>query len=160
MSPKERNPFKNARNLDDLFEGLIRTAFSGGDPPTPQGEIRFCASGSCADQAGSSMLRPIEPILPSKPEPLIDINRDEKVGELRITAEMPGFTKEAIKVEEADGSLKIEAEKDGGRYQKEIPLEAEIDTGKSKVTYRNGVLEATLKVREFKKAGGKGLKVE
>jgi HSP20 family molecular chaperone IbpA len=160
MPPKERNPIRNLKDLDALFEGLIKAALSGENMFNPQGEIRFCTSGSCTNQAGVKFPETIEPELPRKPKPLIDIDRDEKNRELRIIAEIPGFTKEDLKVEVAEGVMKIHAEKDGGRYENEIPLEAELDTKNSKVTYRNGVLEARLKVKEFKKVEGKGLTVE
>lgn len=159
MSPKDRNPFRNIKDVEDLFEGLIRTALSEEDPLTPQGGVRFYISDSCSNQNGTDIRRPIDPALPPKPEPLIDINRDEKSGELKIIAEVPGFTKEDIKVEVVEGALKIQAEREGRRYLKEVPLEAEVDPAHSKVTYRNGVLEARLKVKEFKKVKGEGLTV-
>jgi len=160
MFPKDRNPFRNIRDIEDLFEGLLRTALSEGEPLTSQGEMGFCMSGSCSNQDGTGIPRPIEPGLTPKPEPLIDINRDEKSGELKVIAEVPGFTKKELKVEVAEGALKIQAEKDGRSYLKEIPLEAEVDTENTKVTYRNGVLEARLKAKEFKKVKGKELTAE
>lgn len=79
---------------------------------------------------------------------------------MKVIAEVPGFTKEELKVEVAEGALKIQAERDGRSYLKEIPLEAEVDTENAKVTYRNGVLEARLKAKEFKKVKVKELMVE
>jgi HSP20 family protein len=116
-------------------------------------------SSSCSNQNGTDIRRPIDPSTPPKPEPLIDINRDEKSGELKIIAEVPGFTKENIKVEVVEDALKIQAEREGRRYLKEVPLKAEVDPAHSKVTYRNGVLEARLKVKEFKKVKSEELTI-
>ena len=160
MFPKDRNPFRNIRDIEDLFEGLLRTALSEGEPLTPQGEMRFYISSSCSNPDGAGIPRPSDPGLTPKPEPLIDINRDEKSGELHVIAEVPGFTKEELKVEVAEDALRIQAEKDGRSYLREIPLEAEVDTENAKVTYRNGVLEARLKAKEFKKVKGKVLTAE
>lgn len=158
LLPKDRI-IRNIRDIDDLIEGLITAALSEVEPLQPN-ESEVCTLGRCSNQDGTAIPRPIEPELPQRPEPLIDILKDEKNGELNIIAEIPSFTKEDLKVEVAEGILRIQAERDGRRYFKEIPLEAEVDIKSSKVTYRNGVLDARLKLKEPKKVSGRELNVE
>src|SRR6478752_5985079 len=60
---------------------------------------------------------------PSVREPLVDAILDEKQNTLVITAEMPGITKEDIKIHLGDGLVTIHAEKGEKKYHKEIPVE-------------------------------------
>src|SRR5918911_619959 len=54
-------------------------------------------------------------------EPLVDTTVDEKENRLIITAEMPGVTKQDIKVSVAENSVTIHAEKGDRKYHTEIP---------------------------------------
>ena len=80
--------------------------------------------------------------------------------QIRIVADVPGFSKEDIEVYFEDGDLVIKAERKEeteekgrdfirrerrmGRFYRRIPLPADVDTEGVKARYANGVLEVTL----------------
>jgi HSP20 family protein len=85
---------------------------------------------------------------------------DEKNNTLVVTAEMPGLSKENIKVITAENLITIHGEKDQKKYHAEIPLDVEIDDDSTKASYSNGVLELKLKLKKQTKANGKEIKIE
>ncbi len=114
-------------------------------------------------------------MLPMRPEvrqPFADIMDTGK--ELKVTVELPGVERENIQINATETSLDIRAEvkheeeeKRGDYVRKErsyrvfqrsFTLPVEVDPGKAKATYKNGVLEITLpKLKEEKK---RSIKVE
>ena len=93
-------------------------------------------------------------------EPLVDTTFDEKDNTLTITAEMPGITKQDIKVEVAEGLVTIHAEKGDKKYHTEIPVYDEIDSDSTKASYTNGILELKLRSKRSPKPKPKEIKVE
>ncbi len=93
-------------------------------------------------------------------EPLVDTSYDEKDNSTTITAEMPGITKQDIKLEVADGSVTIHAEKGDKKYHTEIPVEDELDSDSAKATYTNGILELKIKSKRSPKPKPKEIKVD
>lgn len=92
-------------------------------------------------------------------EPLVDTTVDEKENSLVITAEMPGVTKQDIKVSISENSVIIHAEKGDKKYHTEIPSSAELDKS-AKATYANGILELKIKRKEPAKPKATEVKVE
>jgi HSP20 family protein len=73
-------------------------------------------------------------------EPLIDVIPSGNV--FKVTAEMPGLSKEHIKLDAHDSIIEISTDSSAPRkyrQQIEIPPDADIKTAKSK--YTNGILE-------------------
>ena len=93
-------------------------------------------------------------------EPLVDTAFDEKDNSLTITAELPGITKQDIKLEIVEGLVTIHAEKGDKKYHTQIPIDNEIDSDTAKATYTNGILELKLKSKRSLKAKPKEIKVE
>ena len=93
-------------------------------------------------------------------EPLVDTKIEEKENSLIITAEMPGVTKQDIKVSVGEGSVSIRAEKGEKRYQTTIPVSVELDETTAKATYANGILELKIKLKEPPKPKSREVKVE
>ncbi|VFJ13472.1 Hsp20/alpha crystallin family protein [Candidatus Nitrosocosmicus franklandus] len=93
-------------------------------------------------------------------QPLLDTIVDEKNNSLVITAEMPGLSKENIKVNIAEDLITIHGEKDRKKYHTEIPLNMEIDNSFTKASYSNGILELRLKLKNQIKSRGKEIKIE
>ncbi len=73
---------------------------------------------------------------------------------------MPGITKQDIKLEVADGSVTIHAEKGDKKYHTEIPVEDELDSDSAKATYTNGILELKIKSKRSPKPKPKEIKVD
>lgn len=93
-------------------------------------------------------------------EPLIDTSVDKKRNTLRITAEMPGLTKQDIKVQVKEGLVSIHAEKRDKKYHTELPVEHLLDENSVKATYVNGILELNIKISEQTKTKLKEVKVD
>jgi HSP20 family protein len=93
-------------------------------------------------------------------EPLVDTSVDEKNNSLTITAEMPGISKEDIKLNASDKQIIIHAEKGDKKYHTEIPLNIEIEDTSAKATYSNGILELRLRLKDPLKSKGKDIKID
>lgn len=93
-------------------------------------------------------------------EPLVDTSFDEKENLVTITAEMPGITKEDVRVELSEGLVTIHAEKGDKKYHSEVPVYEELDADTAKATYTNGILELKIKSKISPKAKTKEIKVE
>lgn len=97
------------------------------------------------------------PQLTSEREPLADVVTTDK--EVKVVVEMPGISKEDIKVNAFDNKVEIStSEKAERKYHKivDLPPDADIDSVKS--NYRNGILEITFGKKERPK--GKEIKVD
>ncbi|MEM1541747.1 MAG: archaeal heat shock protein Hsp20 [Ignisphaera sp.] len=85
-------------------------------------------------------------------EPLVDIYEEE--DRVRIVAELPGVDENKIKVEALEGNrILIEASNHDKKYRKELELPVEVDIDTAEATYRNGVLEITIKKKQKEKKG-------
>lgn len=93
-------------------------------------------------------------------EPLVDTNFDEKENTFIITAEMPGITKQDVKVGVEGGLVTIHAENGQKKYYSELPVDNELDADTAKATYTNGILELRIKLKKAPKAKTKEIKVE
>jgi HSP20 family protein len=81
-------------------------------------------------------------------EPLIDTSIDEKNNTLVITAEMPGVTKEDVKVNIHENYVSIHAEKDDKKYHSDIPINSELESKSAQATYSNGILELKIRLKK------------
>ena len=93
-------------------------------------------------------------------EPLVDTAFDEKDNTLTITAELPGITKQDIKLQIAEGLITIHAEKGDKKYHTEVPVSDKIDLDSAKATYTNGILELKLNSKRSSKPKPKEITVE
>ena len=98
------------------------------------------------------------PLISSEREPLADVTTNDK--EVKVVVEMPGVSKENIKVNVYDNSLEVTTTGTERKYHEviEIPPETDIETVTS--TYKNGILEITFKKKEQTKPKGKQIKIE
>ena len=79
--------------------------------------------------------------------PLVDTKVEEKENALTITAEMPGVTKQDIKVKISEGYVSLHAEKGEKKYHADIPVESALEEKSAKATYSNGILELKIKLK-------------
>lgn len=93
-------------------------------------------------------------------QPLVDTSINEKENTMIITAEMPGITKEDVKVTMEEGLVKIHAEKGNKKYHTELPVDNELDADSTKASYINGVLELRIQFEKPLKAKSKEIKVD
>jgi HSP20 family protein len=99
------------------------------------------------------------PLVSSEREPLSDVTTTE--NEVKVIVEMPGISKENIKVNAYDNSVEVtasDAEKRKYHEVIEIPPETDIETARS--SYNNGILEITFKKKNKAKPKGKTISIE
>jgi HSP20 family protein len=91
-------------------------------------------------------------------EPMIDVVTTDK--EVKVTVEMPGISKDKIKVDVYDNTVEVKSEDPQRKYHKtiDLPVEADLETAKSK--YNNGILEITFDKKKESKPKGKQIKID
>jgi HSP20 family protein len=93
----------------------------------------------------------------------------ERNGQLMVRADLPGLTKDDVRVEVTDDRLIIEGERRNeqeekgegfyrselsyGRFFREIPLPEGASAQAAQATFKNGVLEVTMPVPQAQKRG-------
>jgi HSP20 family protein len=104
---------------------------------------------------GSSFTRPM---ISSEREPLADVTTSNT--EVKVILEMPGVSKDKIKVNAYDNSVEIKSDDPQRKYHEviDLPPEADIETARS--SYRNGILEITFKKKDQTKPKGKQINIE
>lgn len=111
-----------------------------------------CTSCGTDETGGGAVCGPSSPM-----EPFIDIiEKDETVT---VTIELPCVEKEEISLEAKDSSLEISVDNEEKRFHKVIELPCDVKTGGIKATYKNGVLDITMK-RKAKRKKGKKVEIE
>ncbi len=91
-------------------------------------------------------------------EPLIDVLATN--GEVKVVAELPGVDKKNIKLHVIDDMLTISVDTPSRKYYKEVKLPTEVKTQDAKTSYKNGVLELTLKKAEKLEPKGESIDIE
>jgi HSP20 family protein len=96
------------------------------------------------------------PQITSEREPLVEVNVYDK--EVKVVLEMPGLSKEHIKIQAYKNSVEISSNHPQRKYQViDIPQVADIETIRS--TYKNGILEIVFKKKEKSKCNNKGREI-
>ena len=98
------------------------------------------------------------PSISSEREPLSDVSTTDK--EVKVVVEMPGVSKENIKIQAYDNKVEITSNDPKRKYHEivDIPPDADIETVKSK--YNNGILEIVFKKKQQTQPKGKEVKIE
>lgn len=113
--------------------------------PGADGRMRFRPFGNIqADKQG-------KPTLKEQREPLVDVI-DEKES-ITIIAELPGITRDDIKLTATATKVKIEVDTVDRKYYKLIDVPRKIITNSGKARFKNGVLEVKFKTTDEKIEG-------
>lgn len=122
-------------DLSHLKEGMkgvfgfsIKTAVGGKPIVEPFGNIKKTPKG---------------PKVEEERDPITDVF-DEK-DEIRVYAEMPGVSQEDIKLDLKEDILDISAQSGDRKYHKEILLPAKVKAETLTSSYKNGILEISIK---------------
>jgi len=99
-----------------------------------------------------------QPSISAEREPLIDISTTD--NEVKLVAEMPGISKERIKIDVYDKYVEIKSEDPNRKYHKKIEVPEDIDIDSAKSKYNNGVLEINFKKKEQQKSQGRQINIE
>ncbi len=91
-------------------------------------------------------------------EPLVDVVTGDKV--VQVIAEVPGVERNDIKLFGTEETLTISVDTEKRKYRKEVELPVNVDPKSAKASYKNGVLEVTLKRLGKKKPSGEKISIE
>lgn len=105
-----------------------------------------------------------------------DIEAFERKGEFVVRAELPGLTKDNVKVEVSDGELVIQGERKEEKEQREkgyyasersygafyraIPLPEGVKADEAKATFKEGVLEIAMPAGKLPEKHGRQLDIK
>ena len=98
------------------------------------------------------------PEISDEMEPLADITTTDK--EVRVAIEMPGISKDKIKVDAYEDKVEVKSDDPQRKYHKivEIPPETDIET--ARCSYNNGILEITFNKKDKSRTKGKTINIE
>jgi len=154
--------FSSFEEIDAMFEDLMRDferfVREGGPRSYVYGfSLTMGPDGKpVIREFGNIKPSPRGPIVREELEPLVDVFDEGDV--VKVCAELPGVSKEDIKVRVTDDNkLVISVDTPQRKYYKEVELPARVNPERSKATYKNGVLEVVLEKVEKK---GKSITVE
>ena len=126
--------------------------------PDGKPKVREFGNIKPSSRLGSVTSSADRPLISGEREPLADVTTTDK--EVKVILEMPGVSKENIKINAYDNSVEVKSEDPPRRYHRAIEIPPEADTETIKSTYKNGILEIVFKKKELTKPKGKEVKVE
>jgi len=99
----------------------------------------------------------------------------QRDGELIVRADLPGLTKDDVKVEITDNAITIEGERRGekeekhegfyrsersyGKFYRRLPIPEGVDVKDAEATFQNGVLEVKMKASKREQQKGRRLEI-
>jgi HSP20 family protein len=144
--------FKGLGNLIDLAakmneEGVNKSGEIKGLPKNVKGVYGFKISTMSGGKPvietfGNVKETAKDPVVEEVREPIVDVF-DEK-EHLLVIVELPGVTKEKIKIEVNGDILNLNTSDKDRQYAKEILLPHKVKAETMKTSYKNGILEITL----------------
>ena len=93
-----------------------------------------------------------------KREPFTDIITTE--NEVKVIAELPGAEKRDIRLYATEDRVTIRVDKPQRKYYKELKLPAKVDVKRASSSYKNGVLEVSLPMKNEGKPEGEPIRVD
>jgi HSP20 family protein len=94
-----------------------------------------------------------------KREPLADVISTD--GEVQVIVELPGVSKEDIKLHGTEDTMTVSVDTPKRKYYKKLEMPVKVDPKTAKSKYVNGVLEVTIKKMEKEEeAEGEEIKIE
>ena len=108
--------------------------------------------------AGSGGFSQQQPSISAEREPLVDISSTD--NEVKIVVEMPGISKEKIKIDAYDKYVEIKSQDPERKYHRKIEIPEDIDLESAKSNYNNGVLEITFKKKKQQKPKSRQINIE
>lgn len=91
-------------------------------------------------------------------QPLSEVSTTDK--EVIVSVELPGVSKEQIKIDANDNQVEIKTEDPKRKYHEIVDLPAEVDIDNVKSTFINGLLEITFNKKSKTKPRGKSIRVD
>jgi HSP20 family protein len=98
------------------------------------------------------------PEISDEMEPLVDVTTTDK--EVKVVIEMPGLSKDKIKVDAYEDKVEVKSDDPQRRYHKIVELPPEANTETARCAYNNGILEITFNKKEQEKTKGKTIRID
>jgi HSP20 family protein len=145
------------REIGPIVYGYSATIGPDGKPIIREfGNIK--SPGSSISDSRGGFTPATGPQITAEREPLADVITSDK--EVKVVVELPGVTKENIKVNSYDNSVEISAGTSDRKYRRVVDLPPEADTQAAKSNYKNGILEIVFNKKQESKPKGKEINVE
>jgi HSP20 family protein len=143
---------KTLREQEFIFDRLFRTAIEQDTEETP---LHYGVS-IHIDQDTKPVITEFGNTNPNRGEqvdgavqtPYTETHIDKEAGILIIVSELPGVSKENIKVKATKRKVIISAESEKKKYYREVDTDREIDPKSAIAEYKNGILEVRVKFKE------------
>ena len=158
--------FKEFEEIDEMFERMMRSMerMEGKRVEGPY----FYGFSLTIGPDGKPKIREFGNVRPSGVgvvksevrEPFIDVVYDKQNDQVTVIAEMPGVSKENVKVEATEDSVHIYGEEGDRKYETTVNLEVPIDPDSAKATFNNGVLQVVFKTKRPMKPKGVRIKID
>ncbi len=100
----------------------------------------------------------MRPEISGETEPLVDVTTTD--NEVKAVVEMPGVSKDKIKINVYDNRVEVKSEDPQRKYHRTFEILPETDIETAKSSFNNGILEITFKKKDQAKGKGKTIKVE
>ena len=91
-------------------------------------------------------------------QPLSEVSTTDK--EVIVSVELPGVSKEQIRIDASDNQVEIKTEDPKRKYHEVVDLPGEVDIDNVKSTFINGLLEITFNKKSKTKPRGKSIRVD
>ncbi|MHA1580726.1 MAG: Hsp20/alpha crystallin family protein [Candidatus Freyarchaeota archaeon] len=143
---------RTLRDSEFTFDRLFRTAF---ETDLREAPLHYGVS-IHIDEEGRPVVTEFGNVTPTEgglvdgtvQTPYTETHIDKDTGTMIIVAELPGVSKENIKVKASKRKVTISAESEKKRYYKEVDTEREVEPESAEAEYKNGILEVRVKIKE------------
>ena len=98
------------------------------------------------------------PEISGEMEPLADVTTTDK--DIRVVIEMPGLSKDKIKVDAYVDKVEVKSEDPQRKYHKTVEIPPETDIESAICSYNNDILEITFNKKKQSNTKGKAIKIE
>lgn len=153
---RRRNPFDMFGDFDDMFNEMLKE-FENMEPDDHTDSPLFYGFSINQRPGEEPEVREFGNIRPGEGHieigerrPLVDVFDTDKT--VQVVAEMPGIEKQDVELDVEGRQLEIKAAHGDRKYHELVDLPCDVDIDTSKASYKNGVLDITLKKVESKKS--------
>jgi HSP20 family protein len=140
---------RKARDVGPIVYGYSMTIGSDGIPRVKEfGNVKIRLGREYYSQP---------PTLSAEREPMSDVTTTDK--EVKIVIELPGVSKENIKINAYDDTVEVATTDSNRKYHEVVKIPPETDVETASSSFNNGILEIRFKKKEQTKAKGKEIKI-